>query len=68
MQNEVNENQGINNGVNPARDAAHGLVVAFFPPGEGYVAGDVDVKEQKPQQSQPPVAHPCHPGKEDERN
>ena len=63
---EVNEDERVDDCVHPAHDAAHGLVLALFPPCEGDVAGDVNVEQQKPQQREPPVAHPGHPGEKNQ--
>ena len=61
---EVDEHEGIYDCIDPAHDGTCGLRLALLPPGEGYVAGDVDIEKQKLENSQPPGAHPHYPCQE----
>ena len=41
---EIYQHQGVDDGVYPRHERAHGLVLRFLPPGEGDETGDVDVE------------------------
>ena len=58
---EIDQNEGVDDSVDPRHDAAHHGDFRLLPEGEGDVAGDVDVEQEDAAQQQPPVAHPCHP-------
>ena len=65
---EVDQNQSIYNGIYPAHHGAGHLVSAFFPPGEGDVACDVNVEEKWQQEEHPWISKPYNPKYENNGN
>ena len=65
---EVDQHQGIHDGIDPAHDGAHCLALAVFPPVPRHILGEIDVGQQGPEHHYPPAAQPGHPGQKDDRH
>ena len=58
---EINQHQGIDNGVHPTHDGAHGAFLHALPRAPRQVLSQVDVAKQQQAKQQPGVAHPDGP-------
>ena len=65
---EEHKDEGIHDGIYPAHDRTDGLVLAFFPPCEWNVAGNINVEQQESEQRQPPGTHPHAPGQKERKH
>ena len=58
---KVHQYQRVDDGVDPRHHRARDGRLRLLPPGEGDVARDVDVEEQRQAQQEPVIVHPHHP-------
>ena len=64
VENEIDEDQCVNNGIDPAHNSPERGIFRFLPPCERYISGDIYIEQQQQEQPYPPCSEPDSPGKE----
>jgi hypothetical protein len=64
IKDEIDQDKGVDDSVDPRHYQARKFVFGVLPPGERYISGDIYIEQQRQYQQQPSVFHPdaeCNP-------